>query len=327
MVSSAASLPVELLLQIIEELIPSKTAIFAPNHPVTRTLHSLTLIKLTYPLAKRLLLTHCVHLNSLKRLHRFNTSISQHNAEQRAHIHSVHLRPFHHRNEVTYTAATQIDTLISLLGRNLRRLVLEMPFQGFKPEIDVSNALSFLPNLEEFCSIRDDFPLYTAITGNRYTRETWTTWPRLKRLALYRVDINEAFVAALNRVPSLTHLVLTQPGGLDAPLPRDVAETLSWKALQRVLIISGRRGEFWKRSPDNPVLLRYWYANSFLARLVDTYGSLRDGSVVERQLLHLSVMAGGHAEVDVDPALAVYRDHALNGTLWDCQGQVYRPQT
>ncbi|QPC72129.1 hypothetical protein HYE68_002881 [Fusarium pseudograminearum] len=77
-----ARLPPEVIMTIIESLIPENTShswpIFPASHVITKTLLSLTLVsKAAYPIASRLLWQNCLRIESTKTLHLFCDFISR----------------------------------------------------------------------------------------------------------------------------------------------------------------------------------------------------------------------------------------------------------
>ena len=121
---------------------------------------------------------------------------------------------------------TGIDRLLDLLASSLRRLVVDIEFRSHYPDepdsreirVPLRNAFSKLANLEEFVSVRDELYLSaTTTTGSDYRVEPpiWSMWPRLQKLALYNIDINEDFRKHLSQLHDLKTLVLTRADGLD----------------------------------------------------------------------------------------------------------------
>ncbi|KAL4864663.1 hypothetical protein BDV12DRAFT_200901 [Aspergillus spectabilis] len=274
MALSPPLLPTELILQIIEALIPPESLTFLPpHHLVTRTLLSLSLTsRLTHYLAHQLLMTHCIYLNSQTGLEDFSTvprgCLPECRIQRRTHSRSICLAPFSHRNEVTIHPATRIDILFSMLAVSLRRLE--------EPD---------------------------------YIHEAWSAWPRLRRLSLTHPSVRDGFVAALHRCPSLTHLVLAHPSVTD-PLSPDMADTVSWMGLQRVTIVSPVPGDFWERARRNQRVVQ-GFDKSFLARLMVTFEDERLNMTAQGDMTHVTIPWG--PEHQSDPTPFWVRDRVLNG--------------
>ncbi|PYH89162.1 hypothetical protein BO71DRAFT_453625 [Aspergillus ellipticus CBS 707.79] len=270
------ALPAELILQIIECLIPSRLpTAFPPTHPVTRTLISLTLTsKLTLKLAPNL--------------------------------------------RVPETVA-QLDILSSNLSCSLRRLVVQMPLRYLYPDDDHEGLLKIMRNaflrlsaIEELCSVQDEFCLSTL--WGEYKRPVWSTWPRLRCLALYNVCVDHDFVQALRQCPNLTHLVLTRSESLGDVLPLALMNTIPWPALKRVVIINTVSGhEYDVRSKWTSQEL---YDTSFLARLLLSSRNDRDHLLVSVTV----PTPPGREDDDINLCWEWVCSHAVDRTLWEFPG-------
>lgn len=239
------NLPAELILHIIECLIPSqKTPVaFLPSDPVTHTLLNWALVcSLTRIKAQRLLLRHCLFIDSRNRLESLLRHFPDHAS---CHLHGLYLAPFPEEDLNHLDIAHHIDRLFSIVAPHLTRLVIDIPLRFLYPEDDeqlvrpiLRSAFERLTALEEFCSIQDE--LYLGITEGLVEPSVWSFWPRLRRLALYDVDLSWwSFFRDAERCQTLTQLVVVRPDGLVHQLEEKDKQLLnSWRfgSLQRVLL-------------------------------------------------------------------------------------------
>jgi hypothetical protein len=70
-----------------------------------------------------------------------------------------------------------------------------------------------LENLEEFVSVRDE--LYLKTNLDNVEPPVWRRWKKLRRLALYNVDAHSSFWANVANMPELEVLVLTRADDLE----------------------------------------------------------------------------------------------------------------
>ncbi|RAK78811.1 uncharacterized protein BO72DRAFT_526376 [Aspergillus fijiensis CBS 313.89] len=180
------SLPGELILQIIECLIPSASRkIQPPSDIVTQTLVSLTLAcKLTHHPARRLLFQHCLYIDSRKRLDKLlgrsryfgessdTTTSDQSHLSPPIQARSLYLAPFPPNQLDDLHTVHQVDRLLSQVGPTLRKLVINIPLRYLYPEDDVQGlrailraAFSRLPALEDFCSVQDELYLKALLAA------------------------------------------------------------------------------------------------------------------------------------------------------------------
>jgi hypothetical protein len=236
-------LPPDLILYVIDFIPPaSDTAKIAyePSHILTRTLLALTLTsRIIYPTARRLLYTHCLYVDSPRRLRCLLSSLSAYTADPAApqslppieskpstiqHETSLYLAPFLNDTINDLPTAQAVHHLLSLLAPTLRRLVIDIPVRSFRPEGDnfgirliLQKAFTQLTSLELFCSARyqlfldyleDDIGWFKGF-------EKANVWPRLRTLALYNCDLSsERLWLALSMAERLETLVLTRADGV-----------------------------------------------------------------------------------------------------------------
>ncbi|KAL4903566.1 hypothetical protein BDW74DRAFT_179563 [Aspergillus multicolor] len=314
------SLPPELILLIVEALIPSNPPIFPCDHPVTRTLLSLILTcKLTHHLAQDLLFAHCLYLNSGKRIHDAVTQSSlcknppdeQTNQDKETRCRSLYLA-FPSAPTLTFRSTdTQIIQLLTTFRTRIHRLVLDLPLRNLVSDNvggtddplrqrEITRALSRLEAVEKFCFLRDGLGAapYRRPWLDTYEIHLWTLqfalpWPRLQRLAMCNPSFDGLFISMLRRCPGLTHLAFTCPvmiedGYEDSGLESlDVTQT--WSHLKRVLIIQGvgpLRTTEWRDFWESRMFMQYSdrrdWERSFLGTLVvAVQNAARSGSGVQ----------------------------------------------
>lgn len=99
-----------------------------------------------------------------------------------------------------------------------------MPLRTCYPEDDhlavrpvLREGFARLTNLEEFVSTRDELYL-DVMDGER--AYVWSAWPKLKRLALWNVDVGQEFWRHVAQHSSLESLVLSNSDSLDQVNPK-----------------------------------------------------------------------------------------------------------
>lgn len=230
--NSEPFLPPELILSIIECLIPSGTTPIAlpSSHPTTRTLLSLARTSsITYPTACRLLYTHCLWIDNPSRLQLLKDSLT---ASPSTNNHARLSEPILEHITSLYLSYTAIEdpapalnllTLFTHLAPSLRRLVVDMPFRNFdfgdkfNTQSILRRGFSQLTALEEFCSVRDELYLDLFNSENQSSeRWRWSVWPKLRILALYNKDVGaEGFWEDVGKLGGLETLVFTRADGLE----------------------------------------------------------------------------------------------------------------
>ncbi|KAH7150153.1 hypothetical protein B0J13DRAFT_549640 [Dactylonectria estremocensis] len=118
------------------------------------------------------------------------------------------------------TAIVVRDILLTL-APVLKCLIIDMPLRSLYPEYDkegirpiLRHGFEALVHLEEFVSIRDE--LFLAIVEDETEHHVWATcWPKLRRLALYNLDMDPEEGAWLEIVglPCLELGVFTRADG------------------------------------------------------------------------------------------------------------------
>ncbi|KAL4979887.1 hypothetical protein BDW66DRAFT_147802 [Aspergillus desertorum] len=355
-------LPPELILLIIEALIPPKPPIFPPGHSVTRTLLSLTLTcKLTHPLARELLFTHCLYLNSGKRIEDAlehsqlckSARCSPAGANKGTRARSVFLA---FPSAVTISLSStdrQIGRLLSLFSTGICRLVIDLPLRHLfldttenrSAHVVIYGAISCLEAVEEFCYLRDALGTapYRHTWPDRFDTSGWSlgvtlVWPRLRRLALCNPAFDHLLMGTLRQSPNLTHLAFTCPSRLESLYSDyvvqslDVAQALSH--LQRVLIIQGdgplettERWDFWESRLITQRTDRVDWERSFLGKLmvaVQTAAQAKSGAPFRPEIVYINEPRTGPFDAEDYAAFQEWTGaRALDGTLWEYPGLVY----
>jgi hypothetical protein len=355
-------LPPELILLIVEALIPPKSRVFPPDHPVTRTLLSLSLTcKLTHPLARELLFTHCLYLNSGKRIEdvlnqsqlcRF-VRCGPAGVDKGTRARSLFLA-FPSAVTISLNSTDrQIDCLLSLFSTSVRCLTIDLPLRHLlfndtdnrNAQNVVYGAISRLEAVEEFCYLRDGLGTapYRHTWLNRLDISAWSlgvmlVWPRLRRLALCNPAFDHLLVETLRQSPNLTHLAFTCPSRMEslytdrAVQSLDIAQTLSH--LQRVLILQGNGPleiahpwDFWESRMVTQYVDRGNWEQSFLGKLmvaVQTAARSTSGVQFRPELVYINEPKTGPFDAEDYAAFQEWTGaRALDGTLWDYPGLVY----
>ncbi|RDW81379.1 uncharacterized protein DSM5745_04936 [Aspergillus mulundensis] len=249
-------LPAELILHIVGSLIPPSPPIaFSHGDVITRTLLSLTLaFKLVSRAAKRLLIKHCLCIDSAHRLNQLLHENAILTTGSRLPSVGLFLSPFPAHNLNIPSTVDRIDHLSTIISQNLTRLVIDMPLRHLYPEDDVyqlrpilRTAFSRMTQLEEFVSVRDELYLGTFMPQGTLEQEqgpnlepaVWSFWPNLQRLGLYNVAVDSRqFIEGLRRCSNLTHLVLVRPDGLTEDVSPEQLGLEFLPALQRLIIVN-----------------------------------------------------------------------------------------
>jgi len=132
---------------------------------------------------------------------------------------ALYLAPFPDDTIDNIEVVAGIEALFKVLAPHLRRLIIDMPLRSHYPNeegsgtvrIPLRRALLGLERIEEFVSVQDELYLSTLPEFPRSEPLVWLSWPNLKRLALYNLDIDDEEIANLKAMPMLQDLVLTRP--------------------------------------------------------------------------------------------------------------------
>jgi hypothetical protein len=228
-------LPPELILYVVDFIVPpwvDTEVAYPPSHPITSTLLALTRTsRIIYSAARHLLYTHCLYIDSIRRLLSLLNSLSAYTTGSSLYLDpfygaqqgtSLYLSPFTD-NINNLPLAQAVHDLLSLLAPTLRRLVIDIPLRSLYPEDDtlkirpiLRSAFTQLVSLELFCSVRDECFLFcTGWPAYADEANAWSFWPKLKTLALYNCDLHsERFWQDLTVAKNLETLVLTRCDGV-----------------------------------------------------------------------------------------------------------------
>ena len=347
-------LPPELLLHIVDCLIPANPPVaFPASHAVTRTLLALCLVsKAVHSAAIRHLFAHCLYIDAPNRLklllanHHMKRAFGSHPAHfsqadkdcsglnletcQKSRptgfIKSLFLAPLPynalHSPEITFSILSSILDLCKKLGPHLTRLVIDIPLRSLysiygtnQIHPDLPAAFQELTALEEFVSTQDELFL-----NNRQRKwehpeiAVWSTWPNLKRLALFNVNGSPSdFLRDIQRCRSLTHLVLTRADYLAERISPALATPPLWQSnphLQRVLVADTVEGH-----GHCPAFRRRRWKDCFLGKVWNLRSS---GLRHDLEVVRIDVPA---IEEDAwDICQDWVREEAIQGTLWEAQG-------
>ncbi|KAK1982110.1 hypothetical protein LZ30DRAFT_749572 [Colletotrichum cereale] len=217
-------LPPELILHIIESLLPpNETAILPASHSATRALVNLTLVsRSTYDFTTRLLRKRCMHIDSTRRLSLLLLSILSPSPKSLPPtlslkcITSLYISPFGKSLDDKPTAMW-VRELFCEVCDTLKRLVVDMPFgslSGYDDHLDVRPTLTDgfqrLSKLEDLVCLRD----YPALTfmSRTFTVNCWSLWPKLRRVVLFRAPVgSHCFWYDTASTASLEMVVLVRP--------------------------------------------------------------------------------------------------------------------
>ncbi|KAH6622018.1 hypothetical protein C7974DRAFT_214952 [Boeremia exigua] len=305
--------PLELVLNIITCALPSSDAILPPSHDVTKLLLTFTLVcHETRRLANRYLRERCMYLSSSERLSAYILAIKHEPALRNAT--ALSLSPF--RDTIDdLPLCSWVRELFNYTCGSLRRLVIDIPLRSLYPEDDhlavrrvLREGFERLENLEEFVSCQDE--LYLEVIENGRHPAVWSNWKRLKRLALYNVDLTFYFFQDLARLPALQTLVLSRSDGNEDSLD-DWAEYFKYTTRPFKLIMLGS-----ERRRLVPDLL--------LSGRIQNRSRVIDVPMIKSIWLHHTI------DFSFEECQEFVRSHAEAGTLWDidhgtipCNGRPY----
>lgn len=306
-------LPLELVLNIITCALPPSDAILPPSHDVTRLLLAFTLVcRETRRLANRYLRERCVYLSSPKRLSSYILAIASEPALRNAT--ALALWPFEETID-DLPLCSWVRELFNYTCDTLRRLVIDIPLRSLYPEDDhlavrqiLRQGFERLENLEEFVSTRDE--LFLEVTDGGRHPAVWRSWRKLRRLALYNVDLTFFFWQDVARLSALETLVLSRSDGNDESLD-DWAEYFrtTERSIKVIMLGSERR----RLVPDELIS-----------------GRVKDRSALADVSLIKSVWLRHTWDFSIEECQEFVREHAERGTLWDldeatisCNGRPY----
>lgn len=172
-------LPLELLEQVIESLLPTNPPVVFRSHDViTKTLISLTLTsKALSSAAYRLLYTFCFDIDSPRKLQLLAKSLDSPRVQNALsgpspHPIGMYLAPYPDENLHTPEIDSHIHKICNVLSDKLRRLVIDIPIPKLYHLSDDPRGpdglrygglnLNILTAVTEFCSLTDEDTLLTC---------------------------------------------------------------------------------------------------------------------------------------------------------------------
>ncbi|KAF5023341.1 hypothetical protein F66182_4649 [Fusarium sp. NRRL 66182] len=316
------ALPPELLYHVIESVLPSNPhALIPPSHISTKTLLSLSRVSRdAYGVATRLLRERCLYIDSSRRLALLLLCVPRLIASlppvlSLRNITSLYLAPFGDKLDDQPTASWVRELFCEVCG-TLRRLVVDMPFQSLDPLDDHLNVrrtlregFERLDMLEEFVCLGD----YPALSLQDSPTDVWGLWPDLKRLTIFSAPVDSHwlwwYIAAK---PMLEHVVLARPLNVEAAnikdeyfhkLPRDdvrLDREIKITLLDAAFVWRGVKTWRWEEIDPK---------GRMTVELYDVPTSFY-GDEMPRELVTSWVRRG-----------------ALDGSLWDWEGEVVNEDT
>lgn len=292
-------LPLELVLNIITCSLPPADVILAPAHDATKALLTWTLVcHETRRLANRYLRERCVYLDSSQRLSAYLLAIKKEPALRG--VTALSLSPFGDTID-DLPLCSWVRELFNYTCGTLRRLVVDIPLRSLYPEDDhlavrrvLREGFERLENLEEFVSTQDE--LYLAVTEENRYPAVWTSWKKLKRLALYNADLTFYFFRDLARLPLLETVVLSRSDGNDESLDDwSMYFTLTNRPFKMLMLGSERRCLI----PDH-----------LLSGRIKNRAEVVDVPMIRSIWLHHTV------DFSIEECQTFVREHAEAGTLW-----------
>ncbi|KAF9696822.1 hypothetical protein EKO04_005209 [Ascochyta lentis] len=294
--------PLELVLNIITCSLPASDAILPPSHDVTKLLLAFTLVcHETRRLANHHLRERCVYLSSSQRLSSYLLAIK--NEPELRNATALFLSPFQETID-DLPLCCWVRELFNYTCVTLKRLVIDIPLRSLYPEDDhlavrrvLREGFERLENLEEFVSTRDE--LYLEVTDGVRHPAVWRSWKKLKRLALYNVDLTFYFWQDVARLPAIETVVLSRSDGNDESLD-DWAEY--FKSTERPFKLIMLGSERRRLIPD---------------RLLS--GRIKNRNEVVNIPMMRSTWLQHTIDFSIEDCQSFVREHAEKGTLWNLE--------
>lgn len=335
-------MPLELVLNIITQSVPTQEGILPPSHPSTKALLTWSLVSHeTRKHAQRLLAQNCIYLDSQHRMRIFVNRLSE-DADIRKHISSMFLAPAQPREKGTGAEALHLLELLRSLfeytGPTLRRLTLDRSSLNICYRKEIYYSFLALRNLEEVVHLRwswdHNLEDWSYSDEEQYLDvkplhgPVWSHWPKLKRLALFNPCPTNSFNDGLDRLPALETLVMTRmnPVFLD-----NLSKSLRSRKAKRPLKIVLVDAEQEEVTPENlrgqgtwdvvdPQRLRRVYIHKVPSYLYPELELCNEA--------HLTALQVGQRESyywRTEICQAYIERAARSGTLWDWEGEEVLP--
>ncbi|KAF5518427.1 hypothetical protein CGCA056_v010991 [Colletotrichum aenigma] len=226
--SEVQRLPPELILHVIEGLLPNGRAILPASSSATKTLISFTLVsRSTHELATRLLRERCMHLDSSWRLSLVLLTMSAPRLSTLPFvlplkcITSLYLSPFGKHLDDQPMALWIRELLCEVCG-SLRRLVIDWPMNTLPPWDDhlnviptLADGLHRLAKLEELVVLRN-YP---------YLITNWTILKSLRRVVLFGAHVDTFLLwRDIFNCRSLDQVVFVRPAVVEVAYVKEKAQ-------------------------------------------------------------------------------------------------------
>lgn len=215
-------LPLEVLEQIVEALVPTNVVVLRSSNIIAQTILSLTLVsRFLSPVAYHLLYTYCMDINSLRRLRLIVRSLKSQRvidaiSRPTNHVMGILLAPYQGTKIIDAPETLeQIELLCSVVGDKLQRLISDIPLEGLyeledrKPGevlMPLCGPFQKLTAIRDFCSITNEFAMSTCYTCQE--PYFWGDWPYLERAAMLNSEGEPAFVKTLMESKQLAQVRL-----------------------------------------------------------------------------------------------------------------------
>ncbi|SPO04021.1 uncharacterized protein DNG_06704 [Cephalotrichum gorgonifer] len=304
-------LPIEIILQIIQSIVPSPTSLLRVSDPRTKLLISFSRVAhFTYRPSSLLLRRHCASIESPGALVRFSLaqvlSPAFHSDLSWCNIASLYLAPFS-ESLPGFVVTVIIPKLLSRLSQTLRVLVLDVHCvthdgvgKNYAVVPRLRDAISRLENLEEFicleCPMVNDGhdPIMILI---------WRSLPKLKRVLFFNFAADTLWAMLTpSMVPRLEFVWLVDP--------RHGSEN------SISMIVKALRSELPRRVGTPPLKKRYTLAVSGCSQQkYPAHGWARLSPEVDEFTKFRFI--GGRSSADTEEGIRRVASHLERGTLWD----------
>ncbi|CAO2656572.1 Nn.00g053750.m01.CDS01 [Neocucurbitaria sp. VM-36] len=253
-------LPPELFLNVLDQLVgtrDSQPVAYAPSNAITKALRALTLVSRNiYPIASRYLYTYCLYIDSCTNYARLRRTLGLNlgyhpqalnygqvgrneklfaEADTLRYISSAFISPVKTNKDglgSTLVRLPQIIDLFSIIGRTLKRLILDLQpvyapaseVELVKPHINGNNIFLNMLNLEELVVSFDVIDYFPFPPFN------------LKRLAITVQEMKDAQLDFCFSISSLQTLIFLRPPELTSADIDLLFEAYKGKSLDVVLV-------------------------------------------------------------------------------------------
>ncbi|KAI1503763.1 hypothetical protein F5X99DRAFT_374397 [Biscogniauxia marginata] len=307
-------IPLELIFQAMTSLLPSNPAAVIPaSHDATQLLVAFGLVsRATHELSVQKLQQHCLYLDCKNRLRRFLICLE---ASRQSNVRlpsvfrditSLYLAPFDYTLD-NLSTARWVWELFRHTRESLRRLIIDVPFNGLSPRDDhlsvgpvLREGLSQLTKLEELVCQPEAAGFNMNVDPSEQRKRMLQQWPNLRRLGIRQPTCNERFWQCLAGLPNLELAVLGTPSHM---ISTEVARRPS----------SRQHAE----QPITVVLAEYMPGGR-LPMSFALPGGLVEDDMMRIMVFKIPVLREQMA--DIEPGSRWLMQTALDGELWDERG-------